>query len=65
MQLNPNDIPNIEVFKNRLVVDLYQFTKESSWVSKFSKNLKKNLETAVNNKTDLLLVLRSFIKAII
>ena len=57
MQLNPNDIPNIEVFKNRLVVDLYQFTKESSWVSKFSKNLKKNLETAVNNKTDLLLVI--------
>jgi len=57
MQLNPNDIPNIEVFKNRLVVDLYQFTKESSWTSKFSKNLKKNLETAVNNKTDVLLVI--------
>lgn len=57
MQLNPNDIPNIEVFKNRLVVDLYQFTKESSWTSKFSKNLKKNLETAVNNKKDTLLVI--------
>jgi hypothetical protein len=57
MQLNPSDMPNIEVFKNRLVVDLYQFTKESSWTSKFSKNLKRNLETAVNNKTDLLLVI--------
>ena len=48
MHLNPNDIPNIEIFKNRLINDFYRFSSERRWQSKFSHNLKNRLKEAVN-----------------
>ena len=48
MHLNPNDIPNIEIFKNRLINDFYRFSSERRWQSKFSHNLKNRFTVTIN-----------------
>lgn len=55
----PNDIPNIEIFKSRLIHDFYIFTQERAWSSKFSKGLKRNLLEAINGDEDRLQIIVS------